>query len=162
MRKIIYSFVVIFACIACSKSANTSGNNTTQVSIKNISGNFKGGTLTWSKVTGLPNNPVISNGTDPNLKFSVTYLSNEIARLTISTIAPITIKTYDLPLTIRQEDATSGVYTFSDSLPNTGGTASLTVEVFSTPLIQTTAVFNGGYLENGGLTEQFDGNGTRY
>src|ERR1035437_10708222 len=157
MNKIILGFIIVIACNACSKNNGTSVN-TTQISIKNISGNYEGGPLAWA------NYAMITSGTDPNFTFTVTCLSNDMARVTITTIAPISIKIFDLSLTSKFESASSGDYTFTLSNTQNGITiqASLDVTLNSTYSSLSGAYFTYVYYINYNQTEYFYGVGGRY
>ncbi|MDB5223919.1 MAG: hypothetical protein JWN83_2586 [Chitinophagaceae bacterium] len=149
--KIIFKGILLFMILqSCSKSNSDSSS----INIQNISGNYKGGTLTWTKVNG----STVTNGTDPNFSFSITYLGSDKARLAISTIAPINTKQLDLQLYSKQEDNTSGSYTFNVINSIQGGVVGTTLNVIIySSLLSPAATFASVYT-----TEQFDGSGTKY
>ena len=158
MKKIILGFIIVIACNACSKNNGTSVN-TTQISIKNISGNYKGGPLAWA------NYAMITSGTDPNFTFTVTCLSNDMARVTITTIAPISIKIFDLSLTSKFESASSGDYGFTLSNTQNGITIQASLAVTLNSAYSPTApaaYFAYAYYINYNHTEDLIGWGTRY
>lgn len=150
--KIIFQSILLFMIFqSCSKSNSASSS----INIQNISGNYKGGTLTWTKLNG----SAVTNGTDPNFSFSITYLGSDKARLSISTIAPISTKQFDLLLYSKQEDNTSGSYTFNiiNSVQGVNVGTTLYVVIYSSSSLSQSATFTSIYT-----TEQFDGIGTKY
>lgn len=141
-------------CISCTKKEN----NHPKYSIADISGNYKGGNLSWNKTTGGIN----LKGNDSAFTFSVSYLENDSVQLTINTTAPVTNNVYLIPLTGTQEVPQSMMYAFSATVPFMGTTLviQLAVIIFADPSTSTLASFTFGYPNN--APEYFEGTGKRY
>lgn len=101
---IIFFFGTLCFLGSCNKDvvSNLSNND---ITIEKVSGTYKGGTLYWEKSNFITNN---TSGSDPNASFTVNYSSNYI-NVTLNTTAPISKKTFRLPLTDRQETPVNGI-----------------------------------------------------
>ena len=122
--KIITLFFFIFSVLVFSSSCKkNSSSPTNKVNIANITGNYSGGTLNWTISSG----GNVTSGSDPNLKFNIAYDSPDKITLTINTIAPISPKTFELPLTQKDENQGLGTYQFS-----IGNATSVSVIIYTT------------------------------
>ncbi|MEO6838753.1 MAG: hypothetical protein ABI185_10235 [Ginsengibacter sp.] len=120
-------FFILSVLVFNSSCKKNSSNPTGNLNIANISGNYSGGTLIWQY--GNTNSGLItSSGTDPNFTFNITYINPDNITLTINTIAPISPKTFELPLTFKNEFPNYEIYEFSNTNVN-GDTLSISVEI---------------------------------
>lgn len=97
--------VLTILLVSCKKDTDTASSN---ISIDLITGTYKGGTLTWEKwqKNSQTNN---SSGNDFNASFTVTYSANRV-KIDVTTTAPITKKSFDLPMTSKQEMQAAGQF----------------------------------------------------
>jgi len=90
--------------VSCKKDTDTASPN---ISIDLITGTYKGGTLTWEKWQK-NSQTNYSSGNDFNVSFTATYSANRV-KIDITTTAPITKKSFELPLTFKQEMQSPGL-----------------------------------------------------
>lgn len=95
-----YLSFLIFSIVffSCSKKENTAPKE----GIARVQGHYSGGSLSWEKTA----DGVKTTGTDDNSSFDVIYKDKK-AIVTVNTTAPVTNKSYELPL-ISPETSSSG------------------------------------------------------
>lgn len=115
MKKLTVVLILSVLLISCKKATDTANSD---LNIDLITGTYKGGTLTWEKweKNSLTNK---SSGNDFNVSFTATYSTNRI-KINIITNAPISKKSFDLPMTFKQEmqqvaQVATSVYEFTDT-----------------------------------------------
>lgn len=106
MKKIPAFLFLTIILVACKKDTDNAASS--NISIDLITGTYKGGTLTWEKwqKNALTN---YSSGNDFNVSFTATYSANRV-KIDITTTAPITKKSFDLPMTSKQEMQAAGQF----------------------------------------------------
>lgn len=150
IKKLIICLFILFVIISCKKSNSSSSSQS--YLITNIGGTYKGGTLSWNNLG--------NQGSDPNFSFVVSYLDSVTCSVTINTTAPLSLKTFVLPLKSKSvtpiaTQQGSGVYGFQSFDQST------TLNVY---LTETPTVFNGNGVfsyNNNSTNFQCSGTGTR-
>lgn len=100
MKSLTFTLLLSISLFACSKKDN--GSSTPKEGIAKIETTYSGGSLSWEQTI----DGVKTSGTDANATFSITYKDKK-ATVTVNTTAPLTNKSYQLPL-ISPETSTSG------------------------------------------------------
>lgn len=161
--RILLGLFILSQSTGCAKKADDKNDSGDITNISNVSGTYKNGTLEWSKTVSYSSSDDIK-GTDPNFTFTVTYLGNDKCRLLITTIAPIAIKSYDLPLVSKNMPFPivngGGVITYTFANNEMGVGVELTKGSNATPIVARGAIsYTPASYAIGNIS--FWGNGTR-